>query len=82
LDEIFACMNTERGGVSNGVMTKLTNRLQLAQVKWNELNFSSTPKWHILLNHAANQFADMDGFADMGEDCIKHNHHSREKDRH
>jgi lysyl-tRNA synthetase class I len=82
LDEIFACMNTERGGVSNEVKTKLTNRLELARVKWNELNFSSTPKWHVLLNHAANQLADMDGFADMGEDCIERNHQSREKDRH
>ncbi len=61
---------------------KLTNRFGLAQVKWNELNFSSTPKWHVLLNHAANQLADMDGFADMGEDCIERNHQSREKDRH
>jgi hypothetical protein len=82
LDEIFACMNTERGGVSNKVKMKLTNRLELARVKWNELNFSSTPKWHVLLNHAANQLADMDGFADMGEDCIERNHQSREKDRH
>jgi hypothetical protein len=82
LDEIFACMNTERGGVSNEVKTKLTNRLELARVKWNELNFSLTPKWHVLLNHAANQLADMNGFADMGEDCIERNHQSREKDRH
>jgi hypothetical protein len=48
LDEIFACMNTERGGVSNEVNTKLTNPLELARVKWNELNFSSAPKWHDL----------------------------------
>jgi hypothetical protein len=31
------------------------------------LNFSSTPKWHVLLNHAADQLEQMDGFADMGE---------------
>jgi hypothetical protein len=53
------------------VETKLTNQLELAQIKWNELNFSLTPKWHVLLNNEANQSADMDGFADMGEDCIK-----------
>jgi hypothetical protein len=82
LDEIFACMNTEGGGASNEVKMKLTNRLELAQVKRNELNFLSTPKWHVLLNHAANQLADMDGFTDMGEDCIEQNHQSRKKDRH
>jgi hypothetical protein len=82
LDEIFACMNTEREGVSNKVKTKLRNRLELARVKWNELNFSSAPKWHVLLNHAANQLADMNGFADMDEDCIERNHQSCEKDRH
>jgi hypothetical protein len=71
LDEIFARMNTEQGGVSNKVKTKLTNWLELAQVRWNELNFSSAPKWHVLLNQAANQLADIDGFADMGENCIK-----------
>jgi hypothetical protein len=46
------------------------------------LNFSSTPKWHVLLNHAADQLEQMDGFADMGEDSIEQNYQSREKDRH
>jgi NAD dependent epimerase/dehydratase family enzyme len=65
------------------VKMKLTNQLELARVKRNDLNFSSTPKWYILLNHAANQLADIDGFANMaGEDCIERNHQSREKERH
>jgi hypothetical protein len=46
------------------------------------LNFSSIPKWHVLLSHAADQLEQMDGFADMGEDSIERNHQSREKDRH
>jgi hypothetical protein len=82
LDEIFACMNTEQGGVSNEVKMKLTNWLEPAQVKWKGLNFSSTPKWHVLLNHATSQLADMNKFADMGKDCIKQNHQSHEKARH
>jgi hypothetical protein len=36
----------------------------------------------VLLNHAANELADINAFADMGEDCIERNHQSREKDRH
>jgi lysyl-tRNA synthetase class I len=36
----------------------------------------------VLLNHAANQLADINAFADMGEDCIERNYQSREKDRH
>jgi hypothetical protein len=42
------------------------------------LNFSSTPKWHVLLNHATDQLEQMDGFADMGKDS----HQSQEKDCH
>jgi hypothetical protein len=50
--------------------------IELVQLKWNELNFSSTPKWHVLLNHAADQQEQTDGFADMGEYSIKGTHQS------
>jgi hypothetical protein len=82
LDEIFSILMTPRGQVTAEVVAKLKSQLELARIKWNELNFSSTPKFHVLLNHAADQLEQMNGFADMGEDSIERNHQTREKDRH
>ncbi len=82
LDEIFSMLMTPRGQVTAELMAKFRIRIQLAPLKWNELNFSSAPKWHVLLNHAADQLEQMDGFADMGKDSMEQNHQSREKNCH
>jgi hypothetical protein len=64
-------------------MAKLRSPIKLARLNWNKLNLSSTPKWHVLLNHAADQLEQMNGFAGMmGEDSIAQNHQSQEKDSH
>jgi hypothetical protein len=73
---------TPRGQVTAELTAKFRIWIELAQLKWNELNFSLTSKWHVLLNHAADQLEQMDGFADMGEDSIERNHQSREKNCH
>jgi hypothetical protein len=75
-DEIFSVLMTPRGWVTAELMAKLRIRIELARLKWNKLNFSSTPKWHVLLNHAADQLEQMDGFEDIGIDNIKQNHQS------
>jgi hypothetical protein len=82
LDEIFSMPMTPRGQVTAELMAKFRIWIELARLKWNKLNFSSTPKWHVLLNHATDQLEQMDGFADMGEDSIERNHQSQEKDCH
>jgi hypothetical protein len=67
---------TPRGQVTAELRAKFRIWIKLAQLQWNELNFSSTPKWHVLVNRAADQLEQMDGFADMGKASIEQNHQS------
>jgi hypothetical protein len=68
-------------GMSKIKSTSTTWYLRIEAVQHVEARHK-TPKWHVLLNHAANQLADMDRLGDMGKDCIEQNHQSRKKDRH
>jgi hypothetical protein len=77
LDAIFSLLNTPRGKVTNVVIEQLENRLAGILTEWNRLGLSFTPKFHVLLNHSLCQLRRMEGFHDMGEDCIERSHQYR-----
>jgi hypothetical protein len=34
------------------ILEELRKRLEMARLKWAEIELSMTPKWHVLLNHS------------------------------
>ena len=79
LDGAISMVNTKRGKVSDELIRNLADRLQCILCEWNRLNFSITPKLHVLLNHSISQLKETNGFADMGEDVLERAHQARMK---
>ena len=77
LDGAISMVNTKRGKVSDELIRNLADRLQCILCEWNHLNFSITPKLHVLLNHSISQLKETNGFADMGEDVLECAHQAR-----
>jgi hypothetical protein len=82
LDGIFSLLLTKRGMVTPAVLDALKKRLELARVKWAEMELSMTPKWHMLLNHYVQLLERTGGgLVELGEDRIERAHQWRERDR-
>jgi hypothetical protein len=82
LDGIFPPLLTKCSMVMRAVLDGLDKRLELAQVKWAEMELSMTPKWHMLLNHLVQLFERTGGdLVELGEDRIEWAHQWRERDR-
>jgi hypothetical protein len=82
LDKKFSMLMTPQGQVTAELMAKSRSQIEGDWLKWNKLNLSLTPKWHVLLDHAADHLEQIIGFADMGKDSMEQNHQSQEKDHH
>jgi hypothetical protein len=83
LDGICSLLLTKRGMVTPAVLYALKKRLELARVKWAEIELSMTPKWHMLLNHSVQLLERTGGgLVELGEDRIERAHQWRERDRH
>jgi hypothetical protein len=82
LDGNFSLALTKRGMVTPAILDELGKRLELARVKWAEMELSMTPKWHMLLNHLVQLLERTGGgLVELGEDRIERAHQWRERDR-
>jgi len=70
-------MHSKRGSVTISKVNALKTDLNLLRIKWNEMNLSYTPKFHVLYEHSADLLLEMNGFYDMGEDAIERWHQIR-----
>ena len=52
-------------------MIKMEKIIKELEEKWNGLELSHTPKYHILLNHTVEQERRFGGIADLEEDFIQ-----------
>jgi hypothetical protein len=82
LDGLFSLLLTKRGMVTHAVLDELEKRLELARVKWAEMELSMTPRWHMLLNHSVQLLERTGGgLAELAEDHIERAHQLRERDQ-
>ena len=71
MDSIFSTMHSKRGSVTISKVNTLKTDLNLLRIKWNEMNLSYTPKFHVLYEHSADLLLEMDGFYNMDKDAIE-----------
>ena len=82
LDGMFSDLRTPYGSVTNKMCeTYRTKKVPAAQKLMRQLTMSHTPKWHVLLSHAANQLSTTGGFADMGEDFVELGHQTGDREQ-
>jgi hypothetical protein len=82
LDGILSLLLTNRSMVTPAVLDELEKQLELARVKWAEMELSMTPKWHMLLNHLVQLLERTGGgLVELGEDHIERAYQWRERDQ-
>ena len=77
LDSVFSTLHAKRNSVTASRLETLKSDLNLVRIKWNEMNLSYTPKFHLLYEHVPGILFELNGFFDMGEDCIERWHQIR-----
>jgi hypothetical protein len=80
LDGIFSKINTKRGQVTDDLIEDLEEQLLVTMREWERMGFSSTPKFHMMLDHVPQILRLTGGFVDMGEDAIERFHQTRVRD--
>jgi hypothetical protein len=81
LDAIYSLLMTKYGKVTDEILDRLAELLELLRVQWVKMQLPMTPKFHCLLRHAVSQLKSTGGgLCDMGEDGIERSHQERLKD--
>ena len=77
MDSVFSTLHAKRGTITIDMINVLKSDLDLARIKFMELNLSFTPKFHMLYEHVPKFLLELNGFYDMGEDAIERWHQIR-----
>jgi len=59
------------------VIDDLKDELNLLRLKWEEMNLSFNPKFHLLYEHTITYLKYLNGFFDLGKDAIERWHQLR-----
>ena len=70
IDSVFNLLHSKRGEATEDKIEVLKYDLNLARIKWQEMNLSYVPKFHLLYEYVPEILLQMNGFYDMGKDDI------------
>ena len=71
MDGTFSKLQTKCGSAKTCIINELKVELNLLRTKCNEMNFSFTPKFYLLYEHAADFLRGIKRFFDIGEDAVE-----------